>query len=266
MELAIKEQVRKQKIIMRKKIVAGNWKMNKLVAEGVTLVQELNSFMAGYKTNAKVVIGVPFTHISQCVDIVDEDNVFISAQNCSEYDSGAYTGEVSVQMIKSLGLKYVIVGHSERREFFGDTDELVGIKAIKCLENGISPIVCCGETLEERESGNHFNVIKRQLLKAFIGVQRSSIFDVVIAYEPIWAIGTGQTASPEQAQEIHAYIREVIGEMYSVEIASEISILYGGSVKPNNAAELFSQNDIDGGLVGGASLKFEDFMQIIKAI
>lgn len=251
---------------MRKKIVAGNWKMNTLLAEGITLAQELNTFMSGYETDAKVVIGVPFTHISQCIDAVDEKNVLISAQNCSEHDSGAYTGEVSVQMIKSLGLKYVIVGHSERREYFGDTDGLVGIKVIKCLENGISPIVCCGETLEERESGNHFDIIKTQLLKACIGVQRTSILDVIIAYEPIWAIGTGKTASPEQAQEIHAYIREIISEIYSVEIASEISILYGGSVKPNNAKELFSQNDIDGGLVGGASLKAEDFIQIIKAI
>ncbi len=251
---------------MRKKIVAGNWKMNTLVAEGVTLAKELDAFMSGYETDAKVVIGVPFTHISQCVAAVDENNVMISAQNCSEHDRGAYTGEVSVHMIKSFGLKYVIVGHSERREYFGDTDELVGTKAIKCLENGIYPIVCCGETLEERESGNHYNVIKRQLLKAFIGVQRTQIRDVVIAYEPIWAIGTGETASPEQAQKIHAYIRKIIGEIYSVEIASEISILYGGSVKPNNAAEIFSQFDIDGGLVGGASLKAEDFIQIIKAI
>lgn len=253
---------------MRKKIVAGNWKMNTLPAEGETLAREINKFMAEYNSGSdkKIILGVPFTHIDRVVHIVDSEKIAVSAQNCSQYDSGAYTGEVSASMIKSLGAEYVIVGHSERRQYFGDTDEIIGIKLAQAYKNNLIPIFCCGESLGERMEGNYSDVVKSQIINSLIRVEKSNIVKTVIAYEPVWAIGTGQTATPAQAQSMHAFIRQTLADLYGDAIAGEISILYGGSVNAANSAELFSAKDIDGGLVGGASLKAEDFKTIIKSL
>ncbi len=253
---------------MRKKIVAGNWKMNTLVKEGVNLAKDLNTYFSDVEldNNVKVIIGVPFTHIDACVKAVDLKKILVAAQNCSQYDSGAYTGEISTLMIKSLGAQYVIVGHSERRQIFGENDEMISTKVSQCHKQDMFPILCCGETLDEREQGAHYDIVKNQLASSLVYTDQINILRTIIAYEPVWAIGTGKTASPEQAQEMHMFIRQTIAEMYNQTIADQISILYGGSVKPSNAAELFSQNDIDGGLIGGASLKKEDFIEIYKAI
>ncbi len=253
---------------MRKKYVAGNWKMNTLVAEGKSLITGINKYFREITVdeNVKIVIGVPFTHIESCVQAVDRKIISIAAQNCSEFDKGAYTGEVSVSMIKGLGAEYVIVGHSERRQIFGETDELIAKKALQCYENNLIPIICCGETLEQRESGKHFEIVGNQIEKSLAQTDNHNILNTVVAYEPVWAIGTGKTASPQQAQEMHMYIRKVLSKMYSSENANNISILYGGSVKPSNASEIFAQKDIDGGLVGGASLKKDDFIQIYNTI
>ncbi len=253
---------------MRNKFVAGNWKMNTLVQEGVELAQEINNYFSDRELdeNVKIVIGVPFTHIDACVKAVDLQKVHVAAQNCAQFDSGAYTGEISGAMIKSLKASYVIIGHSERRQIFGETDQIIATKASQCYKNNLVPILCCGETLEQREEGNHFNVVKEQLVNSLAQTSEHNVLKTVIAYEPVWAIGTGKTASPEQAQEMHVFIRKTLAEIYSQEIASQISILYGGSVKPANASVLFAQEDIDGGLIGGASLKKEDFIEIYKAI
>jgi triosephosphate isomerase len=253
---------------MRNKFVAGNWKMNTILKEGVKLANGLNKYFCNtdLDKNVKIVIGVPFTHIDACVKNVDVQKVCVSAQNCSQFASGAYTGEVSASMIKDLGATYVIIGHSERRQIFGESDQIIADKALQCYKNELMPILCCGETLEQRENGNHFNVVKEQLENSLKQTNEHNILKTVIAYEPVWAIGTGKTASPEQAQEMHMFIRETLAEIYSKDIASKISILYGGSVKPANASVLFSQEDIDGGLIGGASLKEEDFIAIYKAI
>ena len=253
---------------MRNKIVAGNWKMNTLVNEGVALAKSLNEYFVSNKPPAgiKLVIGVPFTHIDSCVRAVDYRVLSVAAQNCSQFDRGAYTGEVSPEMIKSLGAQYVIIGHSERRQLFGETDEVISQKVALAHKNALFPILCCGETLEERQSGNHFEIVRQQLTDSLKLTDQFNIIRTVIAYEPVWAIGTGKTASPEQAQEMHMFIRKVLSELYSQPIADKISILYGGSVKPENAAEIFAQDDIDGGLIGGASLKSEDFINIYKAI
>jgi triosephosphate isomerase len=253
---------------MRKKIAAGNWKMNTLPSEGVNLAVILNTFIDefGLSENKKVVIGVPFTHIESIINSIGIKNISVSAQNCSQFDSGAYTGEISAAMISSLGAKYVIVGHSERRQFFGDSDEIIGLKLQQAYKNNLIPIFCCGESLTERMEGNHFNVVQSQLINSLVKVDKSNIANSVIAYEPVWAIGTGQTATPAQAQEMHSFIRTTIAEMYGTEVSENISILYGGSVNAANALELFACDDIDGGLVGGASLKAEDFKTIIKSL
>ncbi|MDD2386491.1 MAG: triose-phosphate isomerase [Bacteroidales bacterium] len=253
---------------MRNKIIAGNWKMNTLVNEGVKLASSINEYFNNNKLtpNVKIIIGVPFTHIDACVRSVDYTKISVAAQNCSQYEKGAYTGEIAADMIKGLGAQYVIVGHSERRQIFGETDSIIAQKLANCHKNALFPILCCGETDNQRDDGSYFDVVKNQLIASLSLTDKFNVLRTVIAYEPVWAIGTGKTASPEQAQEMHEYIRKIITEIYNQNIADQISILYGGSVKPDNAVELFSQDDIDGGLIGGASLKKEDFIKIYQAI
>lgn len=251
---------------MRKKIVAGNWKMNMDYAGGISLFSEVvnmvNDEVIG---DQEVVICAPFIHLNSLVQLLKSGSkVSIGAQNCHQKESGAYTGEISAPMLKSIGVEYVLLGHSERRQYFGETDELLAEKVDTVLKNQVVPIFCIGETLEERNSGKHFEVIERQLQSGLFHLSADQFKQVVIAYEPVWAIGTGLTASPEQAQEIHAFIRETISNKYSADLAESITILYGGSCNPKNAADLFSQKDIDGGLIGGASLKSRDFTDIIK--
>lgn len=250
---------------MRKNIVAGNWKMNKTLMEGIELAQELNAILADNKPNCDVVIGTPFIHLSEVAKVVNKDVIGVSAQNCANKESGAYTGETSAAMVKSTGADYVILGHSERRAYYGETDELLATKVNLALENGLTPIFCIGEVLEERESETHFEVVKSQIEKGLFHLSEADFSKVVLAYEPVWAIGTGKTASPEQAQEMHAFIRKTLVEKYGAQIADDTSVLYGGSCKPSNAKELFSNPDVDGGLIGGASLKAEDFYGIISA-
>jgi triosephosphate isomerase len=250
---------------MRKNIVAGNWKMNKTLMEGIELAQELNAILADKQPNCDVVIGTPFIHLSEVAKVVNKEVIGVSAQNCADKESGAYTGETSAAMVKSTGADYVILGHSERRAYYGETDELLAEKVNLALENGLTPIFCIGEVLEERESETHFEVVKSQIENGLFHLSNADFSKVVLAYEPVWAIGTGKTASPEQAQEMHAFIRKTLVEKYGDEVADNTSILYGGSCKPSNAKELFSNPDVDGGLIGGASLKAEDFYGIISA-
>ncbi|MNL28480.1 Bifunctional PGK/TIM [compost metagenome] len=249
---------------MRKKIVAGNWKMNLDYADGISLFSEIvNMVRDEKKGDQTAIICAPFIHLNSLAKL-GGDVVKIGAQNCHQNDSGAYTGEVSAGMIKSVGCAYAIIGHSERRQYFAESDELLAQKTLKVLENGLTPIFCIGETLEERNNGSYFEVLKAQLDKGVFGLGADDFSKIVIAYEPVWAIGTGLTASSEQAQEVHAFIRKEIAAKYSNDIAEETTILYGGSCNPKNAAELFAQKDIDGGLIGGASLKSRDFVDIVK--
>lgn len=251
---------------MRKKIVAGNWKMNMDYTLGMALFSEVvNMVHDEVRGDQEVVVCPPFIHLHSLVQLKKSNlKVSLGAQNCHHQDSGAFTGEVAASMIKSVGVEYVILGHSERRQYFAETDELLSEKVKTALRNDLKPIFCIGETLEERNDGNHFSVIKSQLEKGLFSLSDVDFQKVVLAYEPVWAIGTGLTASPEQAQEVHAFIRREVSAKYSPELADEISILYGGSCNPKNAAQLFAQNDIDGGLIGGASLKSRDFVEIIK--
>lgn len=250
---------------MRKKIVAGNWKCNTNLQQGIDLAKEVNRVVAEQAPeDVVVVLGVPFTHLSKVVETVDTSRVGVAAQNCAAEASGAFTGEVSAEMVKSTGAGYVILGHSERREYYGETSEVLNKKIALALENGLTPIYCCGEPLEVREAGSQNEYVKKQLEETIFRLPESDFRKLVIAYEPIWAIGTGKTATADQAQEIHAFIRSAIAEQFGGEIAEETSILYGGSAKPSNAKELFANKDVDGGLIGGASLKAEDFLGIIK--
>ena len=251
---------------MRKKIVAGNWKMNMDYTLGMSLFSEVvNMVQDEIRGDQQVVVCPPFIHLHSLVQLNKAGNkVFIGAQNCHQKESGAYTGEISASMIKSVGAQYVILGHSERRQYFGETDALLAEKVDTALKADLKPIFCIGETLEERNAEKHFDVIKRQLADGLFHLSETHFQSVVLAYEPVWAIGTGLTASPEQAQEIHAFIRAEIAGKYSADLADEITILYGGSCNPKNAAELFAQKDIDGGLIGGASLKSRDFTDIVK--
>lgn len=253
---------------MRKKIIAGNWKMNKTFTEGMELVTEVAGMIKDeYQGSAEVVIIPPFVHINALSSLVSEaGNINTGAQNCSNHESGAYTGEVSAAMIKSCGAKYVIVGHSERRQYFNETNDWLARKTDAVLKHGLIAIYCCGETLEERESGKHFDVLKTQVSEGLFHLTAEQFANVVIAYEPVWAIGTGKTASTAQAQEVHAYIRNLVKEKYNAAVADALTIQYGGSVKADNAAELFSAPDIDGALVGGAALQSRSFADIVKAM
>jgi len=249
---------------MRKNIVAGNWKMNKTFPEAEALMIQLLEYKKNNATNCEVYIAPPSLYLTAAKDIFKNNEVGVFAQDMSQYASGAYTGELSVDMYKSIGIDGSIIAHSERRQYHGETDAHASHKVKALLDAGLIPIYCNGETLEQRKSGQHFEIVKNQTETALFGLSAEEIKKVVIAYEPVWAIGTGETATPEQAQEIHAYIRSLIAGKYGQEIADEISILYGGSVKPDNAKEIFSQPDIDGGLIGGAALKIEDFSKIIE--
>ncbi|MFW5822618.1 MAG: triose-phosphate isomerase [Tangfeifania sp.] len=250
---------------MRKKIVAGNWKCNTNVQEGVQLAKAVNDLVAREGApDVEVVLGTPFTHLTKVVETVDTDRIGVSAQNCAAEPKGAFTGEVSAEMVKSTGAEYVILGHSERREYYGETSETLNKKLALAFENGLTPIYCCGEPLEIREAGTQNDFVKKQLEETIFQFSADDFKKLVIAYEPIWAIGTGKTATSDQAQEIHAFIRSIIAEKFGNEVAQETSILYGGSCKPSNAKELFANEDVDGGLIGGASLKAEDFLGIIN--
>lgn len=249
---------------MRTKIIAGNWKMNKTLEEAKALTAELISMASEIKGDAKMVLCVPFPYLLSTKDQLGKSRIQVGAQNCSEQDSGAYTGEVSALMIKSIGIPYVILGHSERRQFFKEDGKLLAIKVDKALANGLTPIFCCGEPLEIREKGTHEVLVRKQVEESLFHLSAESVKKVVIAYEPVWAIGTGKTASSQQAQDMHAVIRKQLAAKYGDGVAQQIPILYGGSVKPDNAKELFSCPDVDGGLVGGASLKAKDFIDIVK--
>ncbi|MBO5748269.1 MAG: triose-phosphate isomerase [Muribaculaceae bacterium] len=249
---------------MRKNIVAGNWKMNTTVQEGISLAQEVNGLLKNMKANCDVVICVPFTHLVPVNGVIDQNIVGLGAENCADKVKGAFTGEVSAQMVASTGANYVILGHSERRQYYGETNETLIEKTRLALENNLTPIFCVGEVLEERENGTYNDVVKSQV-EALFSLPAEDFAKVVIAYEPVWAIGTGKTATSDQAQDMHAHIRNVIAEKYGVELAQEISILYGGSCKPSNAKELFAKPDVDGGLIGGAALEAASFIGIVEA-
>ena len=250
---------------MRKNIVAGNWKMNKTLQEGLALANELNAALANTKTNCDVVIGVPFIHLASVAAAIDTTKVGVAAQNCADHESGAYTGEVSASMVKSTGAEYVILGHSERRQYYCETSEKLNNKVALALSNGLTPIYCCGEALEIRNANTQNDYVKTQLEETVFNLSIEDFKKIVIAYEPIWAIGTGVTASTEQAQEMLAFIRSLVAAKFGKEVAQGTSILYGGSCNAKNASELFAQPDIDGGLIGGASLKVSDFKAIVDA-
>lgn len=250
---------------MRKNIVAGNWKMNTTVPEGVALAKEVNEALAAATPKCDVVICVPFTHLCPVAAVIDQTRLGLGAENCADHKSGAYTGEVSAPMVASTTAKYVILGHSERRQYYGETAETLREKVALALENGLTPIFCIGEVLSEREDGTFNEVVRRQVEEGLFNLSAEDFGKIVLAYEPVWAIGTGKTATPEQAEDMHAWIRSVIAGKYGAEVAENTSILYGGSCKPSNAAELFAKPDIDGGLIGGAALTCADFMGIVNA-
>ena len=252
---------------MRSKIVAGNWKMNKTYQETKALVKELKHAVKDLELeNTRVVIAPTFVSLQKASKMTKNSMIEVAAQNMHQEASGAYTGEISGAMLKSIYVNTVILGHSERREYFGESDELLAKKVDAALEQGLEVIFCFGEVLEERKKGNHFKVVEEQIKHALFHLDSDAWSNIVLAYEPVWAIGTGETATPEQAQEMHAFVRELVAGRYLSDVAEEVSILYGGSVKPSNAKEIFSKADVDGGLIGGASLKAEDFTAIIKAI
>jgi len=252
---------------MRKKIVAGNWKMNMDLTEGLKLAESIHKYFSEKPAEkATVILCTPFIHLSGVHEIVKHGKVFLGAQNCAAEASGAYTGEVSAWMVKSTGAEYVILGHSERRSYYNEDDRLLNKKTMLALNAGLKVIFCCGEVLKEREDNKHFLVVKRQLEEGLFPLSAELIDKIVIAYEPVWAIGTGLTATPDQAQEMHQYIRDLVREKYGNDTAKKLPILYGGSCKPSNAAEIFSKPDVDGGLIGGAALKKEDFIGIVEAV
>ena len=248
---------------MRKKIVAGNWKMNKSLQEGIALVNDLKEVVKS--PNCDVVICTPFIHLATVAEMLKDTPMQLGAENCADKASGAYTGEVSAEMVKSTGAEYVILGHSERRQYYNETGEILKEKVLLALENGLKVLYCIGESLEEREADKQNEVVKKELEESVFNLSEEQFKNIVIAYEPIWAIGTGKTATAEQAEEIHAYIRSCVKERYGAQVAEDTTILYGGSCKASNAPELFSKPDIDGGLIGGASLKAADFNGIIDA-
>jgi triosephosphate isomerase len=252
---------------MRSQIAAANWKMNLTYQQGVALLQIMDITKILLKENQIVVFAVPFPYLEMAGNkIQHKNNYYIAAQNCSDKKSGAYTGEVSVEMLKSINISYCLVGHSERREYFAENNKVLADKVDICLTYGITPIFCCGEALQTREESRQNIFVEQQLRESLFHLSEEKLLKVVIAYEPIWAIGTGKTASTEQAQEMHAYIRSVLNKQYGASVAEQISILYGGSVKASNAHELFASKDVDGGLVGGASLNATEFIEIIKSL
>ena len=251
-------------MIMRKKIVAGNWKMNTTVPEGVKLAEEIINKFKEVPTEVNLIIAPPSTHLASVYSVIGETNIGLSAQNCADHDNGAYTGEVSALMLSSIKVGYVILGHSERRQYYGETNAILVKKIGLALAAGLKVIYCVGEKLEERESGKQFDVVGAQIKEVLFGLTEEQMSNIIVAYEPVWAIGTGKTATSDQAEEIHAFIRKSIANKFG-KLSEEISILYGGSCKPSNAKELFAQKDIDGGLIGGAALKADDFIAIAKS-
>jgi len=250
---------------MRKNIVAGNWKMNTTLQEGIALAKDLDATLKGKSINCDVVIGTPFIHLASIAAVIDTNKIGVAAENCADQDKGAYTGEVSAAMVASTGAKYVILGHSERRAYYHETPEMLKTKVQLALANGLTPIFCIGEVLEEREAEKHFEVVESQIAASLFDLSIEDFSKLVLAYEPVWAIGTGKTATAAQAQEMHAFIRKVIAGKYGQAVANDCSILYGGSCNAANAKELFSNSDVDGGLIGGASLGVDKFLPIIEA-
>lgn len=248
---------------MRKQIVAGNWKMNNDLAQTESLINELKS--RTQTTNAEVMVAPTFTNLYHAFETLKTSHIEVVAQNMHFAENGAYTGEVSANMLKSVGIQTVILGHSERRAYFNETDDLLAKKVDAALANNLRVIFCFGEELADRKSGNHENVVEGQIKNALFHLEASAFKNIVLAYEPVWAIGTGETASPEQAQDMHAFIRKTLSDKYGSEVADTVSILYGGSVKPGNAQEIFSKADVDGGLIGGAALNADDFFAIVNA-
>jgi triosephosphate isomerase (TIM) len=252
---------------MRKQIAAANWKMNLTYQQGEKLLDDIFQEKIELDFHQQVIFAVPFPYLIMATSsVADEMNYSIAAQNCSDKKSGAFTGEVSAEMLQSIGIQYCVLGHSERREYFLENNRLLAAKVDICLQSEITPIFCCGESLKIREENNQNQFVQQQLEESLFHLSPDQVKTIIIAYEPIWAIGTGKTASTEQAQEMHKHLRSVLADKYGNDIANEIPILYGGSVKANNAAELFACPDVDGGLVGGASLVAGDFIQIIKAL
>ena len=248
---------------MREKIVAGNWKMNLDLNEGKELL--INILDKNINTNVTSIIAPPFTHLSTFKTMLSHTNIAIAAQNCHQQDEGAFTGEVSVKMLKNVGVEYIILGHSERREYFQEDSLAISFKVNNVLKHGLKPIYCCGETLAQRQEGEHFETIRLQIEQGLFQLNEIELLNCIIAYEPVWAIGTGETASPDQAQEMHAFIRNTVAQQYGEITANSISIVYGGSVKPSNANELFACSDIDGGLIGGASLDADSFIALTNS-
>lgn len=250
---------------MRKMVIAGNWKMHGELNETVNLISGIKNLLEDYDVKCDVIVAPPFTSLETANTLVKDSQIKLSAQNMHFEDKGAFTGEISHSMLKSVGCEFVILGHSERRSIFGETDEIINKKIIKALSVGLNPIFCIGETLEEREANITEKIVETQIRKGLENVSESDLAKIIIAYEPVWAIGTGKVATPEQAQDVHYFIRNLISQMYSKEAAENLTIQYGGSVKPDNAEGLLSKPDIDGALVGGACLKADSFVDIIKA-
>ena len=250
---------------MRKKIVAGNWKMNKNSEQTEILLNELIEQIPA-SSNATVIVAPTFVNLASAVNHLKNNTIGVAAQNMHQAANGAYTGEISADMLKSIGINTVILGHSERRAIFHETDALIASKVDTALQNDMTVIFCFGEELKDRQSKNHFNIVENQLRDGLFQIQKQHWEKIVLAYEPVWAIGTGETASPEQAQEMHEFIRETVRKSFGSDIAEDVSILYGGSVKPDNAKEIFSKPDVDGGLIGGAALNAKDFIAIVTAI
>ncbi len=251
---------------MRRRITAGNWKMFKTKDDAVATIASLSEHIGAHAAKENIYIAAPFVFIDRLIGQFGNTSIVFGAQNISEHEEGAYTGEVSAKMLQSIHCRFVIIGHSERRQYFHETDAHILAKILLAIKYRIEPVFCCGELIEDRNKNEHFTVIRRQIENTLFLLGTEQVQQTIIAYEPVWAIGTGVTASPEQAQEMHHFIRALLQEKFGVETAENISILYGGSVKPANAKILFSQPDIDGGLVGGASLKAEEFIQIIQAV
>lgn len=248
---------------MRKKVIAGNWKMNKTLKDGLELVNNLKRGLCDI-AGADIVVLPPLTLLSEISDLLSDSKIALGAQNVYFEQKGAFTGEVSPVMLKDVGCSYVIIGHSERRKYFCESDEMVNLKLTAAQKSGLIPIVCLGETLEERQADKTFDIIERQLDKGLSGISEEEIRNLIIAYEPVWAIGTGKTATPMQAEEVHKFIRNWLSDKYSKEVADQLKIIYGGSVNPSNAKELMRENDIDGALVGGASLESDSFIEIVR--
>ena len=250
---------------MRQKIVAGNWKMHKNAEETEDLLNELIDKLPN-DVDAQIIVAPTFTNLASAVDHLEFTNIGVAAQNMSQFENGAYTGEISAEMLKSIGVNIVLIGHSERRAHFHENDFILAEKVTTALKHNMTVIFCFGEELKDRQNKQHFNIVENQLCDGLFHIQNKDWEQIVLAYEPVWAIGTGETATPEQAQEMHKFIRETVREKFGSNIAEDVSILYGGSVKPDNAKEIFSKPDVDGGLIGGAALKAQDFAAIVNSI